>query len=117
MADFGRVLPRQPFNGQGGVDGYGRKWFYVFMRTTLDLPDDLLRRVKARAAMEGVKMKDLVTLYLQQGLAQTSLPGVAGRERSRLPTRTLADARISALTNAEVEEIFSAEDSERAAGG
>jgi len=28
------------------------------MRITLDLPDPLLRELKARAAMEGVKLKD-----------------------------------------------------------
>lgn len=86
------------------------------MRTTLDLPDDLLRRVKARAALEGMKMKDLVALYLQHGLTQTAPPGVAGRERSRLPTRTLAGTPLPALTNAEIEELLSAEDAERASG-
>jgi hypothetical protein len=30
------------------------------MRTTVDLPDDLFRRVKAEAALRGKKLRDLV---------------------------------------------------------
>jgi hypothetical protein len=30
------------------------------MRTTVELPDDLLRQVKARAALQGRSLKDLV---------------------------------------------------------
>lgn len=40
------------------------------MRTTIDLPDELFRRVKARAARDGVKLKDLITSYVEQGLTQ-----------------------------------------------
>ncbi|MBI3395099.1 MAG: hypothetical protein HY042_04630 [Spirochaetia bacterium] len=38
------------------------------MRTTIDLPDDLFRRVKARAAMEGTTMKDYVIARLRHSL-------------------------------------------------
>ena len=31
------------------------------MKTTLEIPDPLFKRVKARAAMDGLKLKDLVT--------------------------------------------------------
>jgi len=37
---------------------------YVFMRTTLDLPDDLLRRAKARAALKGISLKQYFTSAL-----------------------------------------------------
>ena len=30
------------------------------MKTTLDIPNDLYRRAKATAALEGIRMKDLV---------------------------------------------------------
>jgi hypothetical protein len=40
------------------------------MRTTIDLPDELLRQVKARAALDGLKLKDLITRYVEQGLRQ-----------------------------------------------
>ena len=37
-------------------------------RTTLELPSDLLRRVKARAAQQGRSMKSLITEALENAL-------------------------------------------------
>ena len=39
------------------------------MKTTIDLPDDLVRKLKIRAAREGRKMKDVAAEYLRKGLA------------------------------------------------
>jgi hypothetical protein len=43
----------------------------VFMKTTLDIPTPLYRQAKAKAALEGRKLKDLVaeglTLVLRSG--------------------------------------------------
>jgi hypothetical protein len=39
------------------------------MKTTLDLPDELMREIKVRAAREDRKLKDLVTELLRKGLA------------------------------------------------
>lgn len=45
------------------------------MKTTIDLPDDLLRTVKIRAVQENKKLKDLVAELLRRGLAdQPSTP-------------------------------------------
>ena len=38
------------------------------MRTTLDLPDALLRQLKARAALEGTTLKTLLRNVVEQGL-------------------------------------------------
>jgi hypothetical protein len=38
------------------------------MRTTLDLPDPLMRRVKIRAASEGRKLKEIISDLLEKGL-------------------------------------------------
>ena len=38
------------------------------MRTTLDLPDDLMRNLKARAALEGRSLRDLVLALVERGL-------------------------------------------------
>ena len=40
------------------------------MRTTIDLPDDLFRRAKATAAMRGLKLKELFTMFIENGLAE-----------------------------------------------
>jgi hypothetical protein len=42
------------------------------MRTTIDLPDDLLRRAKATAALQGMKLKELLARFVEQGLSQES---------------------------------------------
>jgi plasmid stability protein len=39
------------------------------VKTTLDLPDTLMRRVKLRAVHRGQKLKDAVAQLLEQGMA------------------------------------------------
>ncbi len=43
------------------------------MRTTLDLPDETFRRLKARAAMRGFKLKELVAQMIDRGLAEDAV--------------------------------------------
>lgn len=43
------------------------------MKTTLDLPDELIRAVKLQAVMQGRNLKDLVADFLRQGLGITPL--------------------------------------------
>ncbi|MES2946863.1 MAG: hypothetical protein V4772_28690 [Pseudomonadota bacterium] len=38
------------------------------MKTTLDLPDDLVREMKLRAVMQGRTLRDLTADFLRQGL-------------------------------------------------
>ena len=38
------------------------------MRTTLDLDDPLFRRLKSRAALEGLTLKDPIARYVTMGL-------------------------------------------------
>lgn len=92
------------------------------MRTTIDLPDHLFRKVKAQAALEGRKLKDLISEYVERGLMgdshQEDLPSSKPtRRRSPLPAISKASATsepIPALTNAQIEAILDAEDAERA---
>jgi plasmid stability protein len=41
------------------------------MKTTLDLPDELMRAVKVRAAQQDRKIRDVVAELLRCGLSQT----------------------------------------------
>lgn len=86
------------------------------MRTTIDLPDELLRQVKAKAALDGMKLKDLITRYVEQGLRGAPPPMASRRRRrSELPVARAATGRtLPALTNAEVQRIL---DEEEAAVG
>lgn len=55
------------------------------MRTTLDLPDDLMRAVKIRAAQEDSKLKDLIENLLRRALALGRAPSTSTSTRPRLP--------------------------------
>lgn len=48
------------------------------MKTTLDLPDDLMMEVKIRAARQGRRMKDVMADAIRQGLfpESTSQPAI-----------------------------------------
>ena len=53
------------------------------MKTTLDLPDDLMREVKIRAVTENRKLKDAIADLLRRGLSRRSEPKI--RRRVALP--------------------------------
>jgi hypothetical protein len=53
------------------------------MKTTLDLPDSLVKQVKLRALQEGQKLKDAVADLLRKGLAAT-----ANQKPARAPAVT-----------------------------
>lgn len=46
-------------------------WEYGYMKTTLELPDELMRRVKLRAVHRNQKLKDAITQLLELGMAAT----------------------------------------------
>jgi plasmid stability protein len=56
------------------------------MKTTLDLPDELMRTIKVRAAEQGRKIKDVVAELLRRGLSQASRePTISLAQRVKLP--------------------------------
>jgi len=55
------------------------------MRTTLDLPDPLFARLKARAASEQVTLKQLLQSYMEQGLQAATKPTASRRSAGQLP--------------------------------
>ncbi len=74
------------------------------MRTTLDLPDELFRQVKAKAAMEGSKLKDLLTRYVENGLRQTA--SERPTRRSKLPViKRRGNERVPLLSGARQAEL------------
>jgi Arc/MetJ family transcription regulator len=83
------------------------------MRTTIDLPDELFRQAKVKAALGGMSLKDLITRFVEQGLKQVALsPGpVQSRRRSQLPiARTATGRMLPNLTNAEIHRILEEEE-------
>jgi len=55
------------------------------MKTTLELPDDLVRAVKIHAAEENRKLKDTIADLLRRGLAQKMGVPAPTRKRLKLP--------------------------------
>ena len=84
------------------------------MRTTIDLPDHLLRQAKSRAALSGMSLKDLITRFIERGLRQAEeQPPVVRQRRPDLPEVIVARGRqMPPLSNTETQAIFDAEDAE-----
>ncbi len=55
------------------------------MKTTLDLPDDLMRQVKLKAVREDRKLKDLVAELLRQGLKSPASTASPPSRRAQFP--------------------------------
>ena len=55
------------------------------MKTTLDLPPELVREMKMRAAREGRKLRDVATEIFRRGLGQTPATSVTTPRRVHLP--------------------------------
>ncbi len=80
------------------------------MRTTLDLPDPLMRELKARAALEGVKLKDYFARIAQAALQRP--PAVQGApKRSPVPVFQRKNAKpMPTLSNAQLYAELDAQD-------
>ena len=79
------------------------------MRTTLELPDDILRRAKIEAVQRGSTLRQLVIDALQREMAGTERP----RKRlSKPPIRLAADAPLRRMSPEAVKRV-DAEDLQR----
>lgn len=79
------------------------------MRTTLELPDVLLREAKIVAAQEDTTLKELVTEGLQLILQRRH-----ANSRPRMNQAPISvGAAIPSLTNQEIQQLFNAEEAVR----
>lgn len=87
------------------------------MKTTLELPDELMRTVKIRAVEENRRLKDVVADLLRRGLVQEQDEPPLLRRRVPLPLVQCAhparpheemtpDRVAQALTEQEAREVF-----------
>lgn len=78
---------------------------YVFMRTTVDLPDPIFRRMKAKAALEGASVKEFVQRAVERELAQPPVPKKT--RRIKVPIiRERTGYAIPLLSREEVDEFM-----------
>lgn len=88
------------------------------MRTTIDLPDELFRQAKARAALRGISLKELITFWVERGLQAGDEPATRRRGARPLPAVIPPRGRsMPALTNEEIERVLDADDAGAEGGG
>ncbi|MBK5307191.1 MAG: hypothetical protein JJD92_10930 [Frankiaceae bacterium] len=82
------------------------------MKTTLELPDELLRAVKIRAVNEGRRIKDVMAELISRGLEQPAQPPAVVARSVKLPLVRCAHRARPAeeMTPERVAEILQHED-------
>lgn len=60
-------------------------WKAGLMKTTLDLPAELVREMKLRAAQQGRKLRDVATEVFRCGLSQSASQKGIAQHRVKLP--------------------------------
>ncbi|MFN8491835.1 MAG: hypothetical protein U0350_29815 [Caldilineaceae bacterium] len=80
------------------------------MKTTIEIPNELFRQAKAKAALAGIPLKDLVVYGLQLALEKpigpiqcqrTTFPLIKAKDKSRLLTDEDVAAAQAALDDTE----------------
>ena len=88
------------------------------MRTTLDLPDDLMRDIKIRAVKENRKLKEAIADLLRRGLSHRTGKPPRVRHRVGLPLVQCAHEARSAeeMTPERVARVLLEEESDTQSG-
>jgi hypothetical protein len=73
------------------------------MRTTIDLPDDLFRQVKSKAALRGETLKEFVQAAIEKEIS-TEAPKKSFRVK--FPLIKSKKPKTLSLTNAEIENLL-----------
>jgi hypothetical protein len=86
------------------------------MRTSLDLPDPLFKHLKARAALEGRTLRDLVIELIERGLNARQVVDPQLRFMSRPVVGNAAPLALSVdkFSNADLYDVINQDDDERA---
>ena len=84
------------------------------MKTTRELPDDLMRTIKIRAVEENRKLKDTIVDLLRRGLSQEPFEPTSVRNRVRLPLVRCAHEALPGeeMTPERVAEVLLEEEAE-----
>jgi hypothetical protein len=73
------------------------------MRTTVDLPDPVFRKMKAAAARQGSTIKQFVRRAIERGLRSELGPR---RSKLTLPLIPGREKRILSVTNAQIDQVL-----------
>jgi hypothetical protein len=75
----------------------------IFMRTTLDLPDDILRKAKITAVERGSSLRQLVIDALRREME--SFQGARRSRISKAPVTLVPDAPLRTLSPGDVKRL------------
>jgi hypothetical protein len=78
---------------------------YVFMRTTIEIPDTLFRKTKATAALRGSTMKELVVRALEREVEGSVPAKKTATSRVRLPIHLKSGRKLD-LTNFNFDDLL-----------
>jgi hypothetical protein len=78
------------------------------MRSTFDLPDELMKRAKIAAIERGSSLRDLVADGLRKVLAEQ--PTSKRKRMTRAPVKLRLGRTIPLLSNRDIAEVFERED-------
>ena len=73
------------------------------MRTTIDLPNDLFRQAKSKAALRGETLKEFVQTAIEK---EVSVEVPTASFRVKLPLIKSKKPKSLSLTNAEIENLL-----------
>lgn len=91
-----------------GLKFHAEKHISIFMRTTFDLPDDLMKRAKIAAVKRGSSLRDLVAEALSRLLAEQSSP--KRKRMTEAPIKLPPGHTIPIRSNSESAQLFDQED-------
>ena len=72
------------------------------MRTTIELPDPVFRRLKASAAIQGLSLKQIILRAVERELGSARIK----KGKIRFPLIRSKQPGTLSLTNAEIDEIL-----------
>lgn len=81
------------------------------MRTTVDLPDELMRAAKAKAAEGGESLEDLFARAVAKEIGRRSPSGAS--KRVTVPMIAAGEEPTVSITGGRIAEVLEAEDAER----
>jgi hypothetical protein len=73
------------------------------MRTTIDLPNDLFRQAKSKAALRGKTLKEFVQAAIEKEISATTQ---RASYRVKLPLIKSKNPKSLSLRNAEIEDLL-----------
>jgi hypothetical protein len=88
-------------------------WFYAFMRTTVELPPELMKQVKARAAARGESLKTLLTRAVTSELSKARHTRENG-SRVKLPLFGTAKGTLVNISGEDIARALAQDDVETA---